>query len=73
MPEGEEMFKIHGYSGDCPKPPLPRPPSELELYKEALEYLLFALSKYTRKEITDGVGRFKDCPSLLRQLVERKP
>lgn len=25
MPIGEEMFKYHGYSGDCPKPPLPRP------------------------------------------------
>lgn len=24
MPPGEEMFKYHGYSGDCPKPPLPR-------------------------------------------------
>jgi hypothetical protein len=23
MPPGEEMFKFHGYSGDCPKPPLP--------------------------------------------------
>ena len=22
MPEGEQMFKYHGYSGDCPKPPL---------------------------------------------------
>ena len=22
MPEGEEMFKFHGYSGNCPKPPL---------------------------------------------------
>ena len=22
MPVGEEMFKYHGYSGDCPKPPL---------------------------------------------------
>lgn len=21
MPEGEEMFKFHGYSGPCPKPP----------------------------------------------------
>lgn len=21
MPEGEEMFKLHGYSGLCPKPP----------------------------------------------------
>jgi hypothetical protein len=24
MPEGEEMFKFHGYSGDCPKPRLPQ-------------------------------------------------
>ena len=24
MPEGEEMFKFHGYSGACPKPLLPR-------------------------------------------------
>lgn len=23
MPAGEEMFKFHGYSGDCPKPALP--------------------------------------------------
>jgi hypothetical protein len=25
MPDGEEMFKFHGYSGECPKPPLPKP------------------------------------------------
>jgi hypothetical protein len=24
MPAGEEMFKFHGYSGSCPKPPLPK-------------------------------------------------
>ena len=24
MPEGEEMFKYHGHSGPCPKPPLPK-------------------------------------------------
>ena len=24
MPDGEEMFKFHGYSGPCPKPPLQR-------------------------------------------------
>ena len=28
MPEGETMFKFHGYSGSCPKPPLPRDASE---------------------------------------------
>lgn len=25
MPEGETMFKFHGCSGPCPKPPLPKP------------------------------------------------
>ena len=24
MPDGEEMFRLHGYSGPCPKPPKPR-------------------------------------------------
>lgn len=24
MPPGEEMFTYHGYSGPCPKPPLPK-------------------------------------------------
>ena len=28
MPEGESMFKFHGYSGLCPKPPLPKPSIE---------------------------------------------
>lgn len=26
MPAGEEMFNYHGYSGPCPKPPLPATP-----------------------------------------------
>jgi hypothetical protein len=25
MPPGDQMFKFHGYSGPCPKPPLPKP------------------------------------------------
>ena len=29
MPAGEEMFKFHGYSGDCPKQPLPQEPLNL--------------------------------------------
>jgi hypothetical protein len=34
LPAGEEMFKYHGYSGDCPKPPLPRQKTELEKLTE---------------------------------------
>ncbi len=35
MPEGEEMFKFHGYSGPCPKPPLPKPDPREAIYKIA--------------------------------------
>ena len=31
MPPGEEMFNYHGYSGACPKPPLPRPPTDKQM------------------------------------------
>ena len=34
MPVGEEMFKFHGYSCQCPKPPLPRQKTELERLRE---------------------------------------
>ena len=30
MPEGEEMFKYHGYSGPCPAPPLPAALTDIE-------------------------------------------
>ncbi len=48
MPEGETMYKIHGYSGPCPKPPLKRveldpagePKAELTvLERKAIEVL----------------------------------
>ncbi len=33
MPTGEEMFKYHGYSGPCPKPPLVEPQApEVEVW-----------------------------------------
>lgn len=31
MPEGETMFKFHGFSGPCPAPALPRPRQPEEL------------------------------------------
>jgi hypothetical protein len=42
MPEGEEMFKYHGYSGPCPAPPLaaaPVAPPMGEPRLEAVNYL----------------------------------
>lgn len=30
MPEGEEVFRYHGYSCPCPGPPLPEEQKQLE-------------------------------------------
>jgi hypothetical protein len=40
MPPGEEMFRYHGYSCDCPKPPLPRPDPAQTLTDEILKLML---------------------------------
>lgn len=32
MPAGETMFKYHGYSGPCPKPPLSVPKNEVRRF-----------------------------------------
>jgi len=65
MPEGEQMFKFHGYSGPCPKPPLPKPqwvvhvigpddvhpqPDELTALREA-NALNKALARRERSEL----------------------
>ncbi|RWD00141.1 MAG: hypothetical protein EOS58_30640 [Mesorhizobium sp.] len=42
MPAGEEMFKFHGYSGNCPKPPLPRP-ADVDLYEQGRRDVLNAI------------------------------
>jgi len=39
MPEGEEMFVMHGYSGPCPGPPLPKKPTQLELVQSERDAL----------------------------------
>ena len=39
MPPGEEVFKFHGYSGPCPKPPLPKQETEQDrMRKDAARY-----------------------------------
>ena len=45
MPAGEEVFKYHGYSGPCPKPPLPQPPSPLLILRQALTVIAEALKE----------------------------
>lgn len=51
MPAGEEMFKFHGYSGKCPKTPLPKPETELErLRKDAARYNWLVSKVFARGE-----------------------
>lgn len=40
MPAGEEMFKFHGYSGNCPKPPLPKPSKTQEQIQQQAAQLI---------------------------------
>jgi hypothetical protein len=46
MPEGETMFKYHGYSGPCPKPPLPKDtqPRVSDMDLETVQILLDLLN-----------------------------
>jgi len=47
MPAGEEMFKFHGYSGDCPKPPLPRPQ-----IKQKISGLVWAVAAKDKRTVS---------------------
>jgi hypothetical protein len=47
MPPGEEMFKYHGYSGDCPKPPLPKQPA-----KQKIPGLVWAVSVKDKRTVS---------------------
>lgn len=43
MPPGEEMFKYHGLSGPCPKPPLPKAaPDTITIPRSQYEALVSA-------------------------------
>lgn len=47
MPQGEEMFKYHGYSGDCQKPPLPKQPA-----KQKITGLVWAIATKDSKSVS---------------------
>jgi len=55
MPAGEEMFKYHGFSGPCPKPPLSRQPIVLGVSRDAGSEKSIMVS--TRRRLTDDEMR----------------
>ena len=50
MPLGEEMFKYHGYSCECPKTPLPKPPKSEVTIPRAQHEALMAAANYVMHE-----------------------
>lgn len=57
MPEGEEMFKYHGYSGPCPAPALPPALTDAERLATRIYDTLAAISEAS-KVGEDGYARF---------------
>lgn len=57
MPENEQMFMFHGYSGPCPKPPLLHPHQQrVVTEKEQLDDKLTKLSAFIKTEIYRGLA-----------------
>lgn len=56
MPPGEEIFKFHGYSGQCPKPPLPRPPNEVARLRGLLSEFIKLCELGDVDETTEAYG-----------------
>ena len=52
MPDGEEMFNYHGYSGPCLKPPLPR-----DQIKDAVDRITDVLRPLTIAEARVALRR----------------
>lgn len=56
MPAGEEMFNYHGYSGPCPKPPLPHHlPPKAQFEKQSTGALVAMIC-----QTTDGLLEVQD-------------
>ena len=56
MPPGEEMFKFHGYSGPCPKPPRAEPSPAPALHLETLERCIEAVERERLAEPQQGTN-----------------
>ena len=57
MPPGEEVFNYHGYSGPCPKPPLPKnEPTARQKVRDAVLALIRAKIEATTGDGFGGRG-----------------
>ena len=65
MPEGEQMFRYHGYSGPCPKPPLPRAVSAAERARQYVDQL----EAHMDEGGTTGPNNVRDLIQMIRELT----
>lgn len=72
MPVGESMFITHGYSGPCPKPPLPREKSRGEICEEACSGIPSSALKpgMVKKIIADMKALMEHATSMEEKIVE---
>lgn len=59
MPVGEKMFKYHGYSGPCPKPPLSKAPDEMDIISFATEALRRSKEPGTRLALRSLITEYQ--------------
>lgn len=64
MPEGEAMFKYHGYSGPCPKPPMPKPEEILTMSESELAAALAKNGETTESAATKARTIFERVAAL---------
>jgi hypothetical protein len=69
MPEGEEMFQFHGYSGNCPKPPLSEKSVQISDYERGQRDMLNAIlalnPKAAQRRKKPSTTTRADCHSIL--------
>ena len=72
MPEGETMFKFHGYSGPCPKPPIQKQIQPVEKELQAVRDAFQRIEASLRTHLQDtwhSTYKAEDDLNLVRQAL----
>ena len=72
MPPGEEMFRMHGYSGPCPKPPLPRQVNPDEVICPACTHQFRAIPESVQKELAAAYAELRKLRPGLTAIFDRE-
>lgn len=75
MSESEQMFKYHGYSGPCPKPPLPKEKREDDAKLFMAQRILYQLERQGLVVVAGGTvdeksANIKRANELMRDMMK---